>query len=301
MNFNKILKTIVILCVSISTVIAIARFCHRETQGFKLTKIQGNLCQDSFFIPQTQEDKKLLTTLFHQTFTFLGRGLQSFVFVSEDGEYVLKIFNNRYQQKIFLFSLLEHVPWIGPWAKERQNYFRTKLAKTWESYQLAFTEMKNQTGLIYVHLSETSHLPSQIQLVDKLNIVHCLNPNHLGFLIQKKAKLVFPALKEYVNQSDLDSAKQALSSLIDLFLWKWRHAILDNDPLIRTNYGFIGTQAIQIDVGPLSKASSPLEISQYREEIFRIMASLKCWLTENCPELTPFLDRELEQQLSFKG
>lgn len=72
--------------------IAAARFSHHATAGFRISKIQNNFFHVQEyghpFIPQGP-------------FTYLGRGLQSFAFVSEDGNYVLKIFNNHYQRTLF--------------------------------------------------------------------------------------------------------------------------------------------------------------------------------------------------------
>lgn len=299
MNFKNKLKPFLLICCCAISFIALARFCHRQTEGFRVSKIQPNLIDTSTLSTSNETDKEFLKQLFQQKFTFLGRGLQSFVFASEDGKYVLKIFNNRYQRKIFLFSLLSHFPVLGNWAGHRATYYQDKLLRTFNSYQIAFTEMHDQTGLIYTHLLPSNDLPDQVRIVDKLNICHPLNPNQMGFLIQKRAQLVFPALKEYIQKPDLEGAKQAISSLVGLFFWKWRHGILDNDPLIRTNYGFIDDQAIQIDVGPLSKETMISNKDLHQNEIQRITASLKFWLTENSPELLPFLDRELEQQLSL--
>jgi hypothetical protein len=296
---NKI-KPFLYFVVALVGIISLSRFCHRQTEGFRISKIQSN------FIPSlpkshSEEEKEFLNALLRQKFVFLGRGLQSFVFASEDGQYVIKVFNNRYQQKITLFSWLSHFPFLSHWAKERASYYQRKLTQTFNSYQIAMKEMKDQTGLIYTHLFPTLDLPSKLTLIDKINIAHTLNPNHLGFLVQKRATLVFPTLKEYIDNHDIDGAKSALASLLNLFFWKWDHAILDNDPLIRANYGFIDGKAVQIDVGPLSKAIDIPNKKFYQTEIHRITASLKFWLTENDPELARFLDQELQQHLSSEG
>ena len=99
------------------------------------------------------------------------------------------------------------------------------------------------------------------------------------------------------ESKDLDGAKQALASLIELFFWKNTHDIVDNDPLIRTNYGFLDGKAIQIDVGPLSKGKK--EPQEVHKEMLRTTESLKCWLNTHAPELIPALDRELEHHLSY--
>ncbi|MBS0604355.1 MAG: hypothetical protein JSS60_04865 [Verrucomicrobia bacterium] len=298
MNINPKVKKAVLASGFILAAICTARFCHHATRGFQLSKIQSNLYIEKPPVAANEKEAEFISSLFKQKFRYLGRGLQSFVFLSEDEEYVLKLFNNRYQKKIQLFSLLSSFPLVNHWASMRAQYFDEKLDKTFKSYQIAFSEMQDKTGLLYIHLEQTSNLPSHLTVVDPLNICHDIDPNKIGFLIQKKATQVYPALKEYLAQGDIEGAKRALSSLIELFFWKWRHAIADNDPLIRTNYGFVDGKAIQIDVGPLSKLASFQSLELQKEEIERITASLKFWLNENGPELIPFLDRELQQQLS---
>jgi hypothetical protein len=301
MHFKKIKKLLLISVCALISVIALSRFCHTQTAGFRVAKIRCNLMDTIAITNPPPKDTEFLNALFQQKFTYLGRGQQSFVFASEDGQYVLKVFNNRYQEKISLFSLLSHLPWMDHWAQERATYYQGKLAKTFNSYQLAFNEMKEQTGLIYAHLFPSSNIQSALVLTDKLNISHSLDANQLGFLVQKRATLVYPALKEYLYRRDLEGAKQTISSLVNLFFWKWQHSIADNDPLIRTNYGVIRGKVIQIDVGPLSKEMGPpLPAEEHRQEILHITASLKNWLTKNGPELIPYLDQELQQQLSSR-
>ncbi len=298
MRFRMKIRKILFVCLSLAALIGVARFCHHATHGFRLSKIRSNLIEQEAILPVAQDDKEFLTHLFQQKFHFLGRGLQSFVFESDDGKYVLKLFNNRYQTNIQLYSLLSHLPFLGSLASAKADYFSGKLLKTFKSYEIAFEEMQDKTGLLYIHLKPTQDLPQTLTIVDPLRISHTINPNQTGFLIQKKAILIYPALKDYVSRSDISAAKTALSSLVDLFFWKWDQGIADNDPLIRTNYGIIDGKAIQIDVGPLSKETVLLSKDQKTQQIRKITASLKFWLNENAPELAPYLDQELLQRLS---
>jgi len=294
---SKVAKRFLRIVGVLLAIFATARLCHHATRGFCLSKVQSNLCHSRD--TTTDQEAAFVDSLFAQKFHFLGRGLQSFVFLSEDGQYVLKLFNNRYQRKIHLFSLLSHLPLVSTWSQERVHYYQTKLAKTFASYTLAFDAMQEKTGLLYLHLRQTSHLTTPLTVEDPLHICHTLDPNHTGFLIQKKATLVYPTLTTYLEQRDMPAAQQALTSLIELFVWKGRHGIDDNDPLIRTNYGFIDGRAIQIDVGPLSRREKRQNVEEQKAEIEHITTSLKNWLNENAPELTPFLDLELHRQLSL--
>ncbi len=279
-------------CLCFLAIYATARGCHHATQGFSLNKIRGNLSslalnESSIPLPEIE-----------QKFYFLGKGKQSFAFVSEDGQTVLKFFNNRYAKKVKLFSLLFHFPLIGGWAEKRLHYFKDKQLKIEESYSLAFHQMQEQTAVLYVHLHPTQNLPKELIVVDPLNISHTLDLNTVGFLLQKKATLVYPALKHYIKANDREGAQEAIASLIKLFFWKREHAIADNDPLIRANYGFRGTTAVQIDVGPLSMREQKQDIKEFSTEIRKITSGLREWLIQNAPELTATLDKELEYQLS---
>lgn len=290
------IKTVFIVLVCVAAVIGIARFSHHATKGFRLSKVQFSSTNEDP-IACAEIDRQFIAALSHQKFHYLGRGLQSFVFESEDKQYVLKLFNNRYQRNISLLSLLSYFPPAEKWALAKMRYFQGKLEKTFHSYQIAFEEMKEKTGLLYAHLSPTTNLPSTFTIVDPLNICHEINLNQMGFLIQKKATLIYPALNEYLQNEDTEGAKKALASLVDLFFWKWDQGIADNDPLIRTNYGIAGGEVIQLDVGPLSRREAPMDLEEQRQEISKITASLKFWLNENAPQLAAYLDQELEQHL----
>lgn len=279
--------------------VAAARFCHHQTKGFRITKIQNNLDVGPCISPPlSNQEIDTIRSLFAYPFRYLGRGHQSFVFLSDDDTHVIKVFNNGHQRKIAFFQLLSYLPFFNHWANGKAQLFGSKLEKTFESYRIAFDEMKDKTGLLCIHLGRTDDLPP-LTLVDPLNISHRLDSNELGFLIQKKVKLAYPALEELIEAQDIARAKCALCSLLDLFIWKCRHGINDNDPLIRTNFGFLNDEVIQIDVGPLSKDFSSHDPERMREEIFRITASLKHWLLERSPELVVFLDQQMQERLSL--
>lgn len=272
--------------------IALARFCHHQTKGFRLSKITHNL-------PLSAEQQAIAgdepVNMLNQKFYFLSRGLQSFVFVSEDGEYVLKLFNNCHQQRYALYCFARRLtPFAPMWALQKQKKALEKIERTFNSYKIAFDLMQEQTALLYVHAASTTTLPSTLTLVDPLHIEHQINPNKIGFLIQKRVSLAYPTLQQFLDQGDLKSATQALHSLLQLFIWKHQHKIADSDPLIRTNYGFIGTQAIQLDVGPLSLETTPCSEEVFHQELVRITNSLNHFLQPRSQELANVLNQHLQ-------
>ena len=300
MKYSVKFKPVIVLVLSTAIFVTIGRFCHKQTHGFSLSKVQTDLAQFPNNLSSTAEGLALVKELLQRPFRYLGRGLQSFVFISEDGAYVLKLFNNRYQRKISQYTFFSHLPFLKKWTQEYAAYYHNQQDKVLKSYEIAYQEMRAQTGLIYVHLGLSQDLPATLTIFDPLNIKHSLNPNHIGFIIQKKAELVYPTFTRLVAHQDMSGAKRAISSLLDLIVWKFQHGIRDNDPLIRTNFGFIDQSAVQIDVGPLSKDPSIVDPYLMSKEIMRITASLKSWLDDNnCPELINHLDQELQKRLSF--
>lgn len=292
-------KRFLLSCLVVLLCIGAARFCHHQTKGFRLTKIQNNLdIGPALSRPLSENDLQLIRSLFAYPFHYLGRGKQSFAFASDDGVHVIKIFNNENKRKTTWWLLVSQLPFLREWAGLKSLLWKTKWEKAFESYRIAFDEMKDKTGLVYIHLNQTEELPP-LTLIDPLRICHRIDSNSLGFLIQKKAKLVYAALDEMIQAHDRVKAERAIIGLIDLCLWKCRQGIHDNDPLIRTNFGILDDEVIQIDVGPLSKDFSTHDPDHIRKEIFRITASLKNWLNEHSPELAVFLDQQLEERLCF--
>jgi hypothetical protein len=283
MRWNRLF----ILITAVLLIWALARFCHYQTAGFQICKIQNNFSPTKCFEFHPLES----FDAFNQKFFYLGRGKQSFAFVSQDQKYVLKLFNNGPQRTIAFLRYL-------PFCDEKKEKLLDLLKKTFQSYEIAFQELKEETGLISLHLSPTFHLQKKVTLVDKLGIEHCIDLDKTGFLLQKKATLVYPKLLEFKREEDLTSAQKAIEDLLDLLILKCTKGISDSDPLIRTNFGFIGNKAVQIDVGPFARDPQVVKLENYKDEMIRITTSLKIWINSNYPELSSYIETQLAERLN---
>jgi hypothetical protein len=274
-----------------------ARFCHRETQGFRMSKVTANFSSNANWeiLPLPEKEQEIVDGILDQKFTYLGRGFQSFVFLSEDQKYVLKLFNNAYQWRLTLLNTLPSFPLWEEWQQEKIHKIQRKLEKTFGSYKIAFEELKELTGLLYLHLDQTHPLHKKLTILDKLGIGHTIDLDSTAFLLQKKADLVYPKIDSLMQAKQLSEAKNALSSLLTLITARCKKGIGDSDALIRTNFGFLENQAVQIDVGPFSKDPDIQNPEVYLKEIGRITMSLKHWLENNHPELVPHLLEKLEE------
>lgn len=263
-----------------------ARFCHHKTKGFRIAKIENNTsCLPQTSLPFPSEYKELL----NQKFCYLGRGLQSFSFVSEDGETVLKIFNNRYQKRL---------QWLRVFpSKEKEEYNKKKWALSFTSYELAYERLKKETALLYFHPSKSTDCP-KVRLIDPIGIEHPIDLNNHGFALQKKVTMAYPYFSSLAKAKEYDRAEIAFASLFSLLKGKMEQGIDDKDPLIRTNFGFYNDSAVQVDIGPFSLDSSMQDPEKQREELIRISTPLRHFLESEYPDLLPSFYKALH---SFSG
>src|SRR5579871_1274024 len=75
-----------------------ARFCLQKTDRFMISKITSNRPYDPLFevTGQSGEAESEVRRALSQKYTYLAAGGQAFVFLSEDGNYVIKFFKQRH-------------------------------------------------------------------------------------------------------------------------------------------------------------------------------------------------------------
>jgi hypothetical protein len=231
-----------------------------------------------------------LNAIFSQPFTYLGEGHQCIAFVSEN--YVLK------------FPLLR--PHATPWwqglpflAKKYQDLHThriyKKLKKDSVRYFLVLDALQAETGLVYVHLNRTSTLNTKVQVTDKQGLSHTIDLDQVEFVLQKKAQLVYPALQTWMGQGHIHQAKEGLSNLVKLLCKRFQKGIEDPEQCLEGNFGFIGTEAIQIDFGHLRKKETPVDPILEKKKIKNLLTPLKQQLALDYPELSHYLEELLQR------
>jgi hypothetical protein len=190
-------------------------FADLATWGFTIGRLHANQSLG----PSIGLDPHLILK---QKFTLQAQGGQSYVFVSEDGNIVLKFFKEMPR------------PWI-PFSKYREKKL-TKLLRTLSGYRLAFERLPQETGLLTLHFSPTpSPLPAI--LVDRLAIEHCVDLSSVYFVLQKRA-------------APLDSFSEETLAKVTTLLKKRACAhIADHDPRLHDNLGWIDGQLVFVDPG----------------------------------------------------
>jgi hypothetical protein len=285
------MKTIFKVLISLIIFVGIDRFCHEQTGTFCLHKITLNRPEDPVWETPalSPAENAQIEKILSQPFTFLGHGNECFAFLSEDQTVVLKCFKLQFLRPAYLKEMLQSSPL--EWKSTFINARVQRLARTFDSLKIASDTLKEETGMLYVHLTPTKHLKAPLVLVDKLGIKHSLDPNQIKFVLQKKADLLYPKISTWIKQGEIDKAQDCVASLVQLIAKRAEKQIADRDANIRTNFGCIGQTAIEIDIGSFS---TPVETElDPNEEVRYIMTPLWLWAEKEHPELLPYLTQLL--------
>ncbi|MBY0529954.1 MAG: hypothetical protein K2P51_07160 [Rhabdochlamydiaceae bacterium] len=258
----------------------IDRFCHRQTGGFALTKIHSDrpFNPEWEVAPPTPAEEAEIERALSQPYRFFSYGGQSYVFLSEDGKTVLKFFKHHHMRPIPLFR-------------------EDKLPSFFTSCTLAYRYFKERTALLALHLNKTTHLNKTVTLIDKLNIAHQIDLDRVDFALQRRAELPYRRFLRLKKEKNLEAAEKSLHSLLELIALRCQKGIYDRDPNIRRNCGFLGDNAIELDLGSYTYDPLVATPAATREILVAQTRKLKHWIQKSYPELLPYFEMQLSAML----
>ena len=284
-------KTALIALIAVGC-IALQKFCRSKTDGFAMYKIQSALKYDPQFEtdPIAEDEKQRLDAILDQPYYYLGKGAQCYAFVSEDGQSVLKFFRLYHLRVPSWFEKMPLPSFLHSYRQAKVNKKYGEFFRDFLSYKIASDHLKEETGLVFVHLNKTSTLKKKVTLYDKIFVKHIVDLDQMEFLIQKKADLFYPAVEKMIGSGDLDSARRVLSQLVSYLAKRSEMGFYDKDPDINTNFGVFQGQTIQIDVGRFRPDETRISSSVYVDDIRRVTDNLKQWLETKESSLATFLE-----------
>lgn len=235
---------------------------HNKILGFSIVKISSNLTYNPAWKIQ-EPSRQELEQIFSQPYFYLKSGTQSYAFVSRDGKYILKFFKFKHLKPHF-------------WDRIRPEKVRKKqrnLEQLFSAYKLAYDAMKEDAGLIYIHLNKTSHLKKKIQVADKHQRVFWIDLDQTEFCIQEKAELIFHRFDTLLKNHKHHALCLAIQEMKNLIERRSQKGLSDDDHGVTNNFGFVGDRAIQIDIGRIHRAK---ESDDYE----RISKRMDQWLQD---------------------
>jgi hypothetical protein len=234
--------------------------CGKEP-GFSLSKMTASLPYREKW--EAEIPKELLEEACRQKFHFFSAGYQSYAFISEDERIIIKFFRMK-RLSATLWNRLIH--------PKRAKANQENLELIFNGYKLAYEEMRQDAGLLCIHLNQTKDLCKKLTIVDQGGKEHRIDLDTVYFVVQEKAEPLFSYLHKRVgDRAELNRAVEAFLALV-----KRRHArgIADDDQGIAENYGFVDGRPIQFDIGRIHKGS-------FEGEYEEILRRLHWWMHLN--------------------
>jgi hypothetical protein len=265
------------------------------TDGFSIGNITSHYRDEPRWQVHTltSEENQEVDKALQQNYHYLAKGHQAYVFISEDGNYVIK-FPKFHRNRIKPW--LKYLPLpaaFEPYRQGRIDFKNARMDAVLESWKTAFDELQEENGLLLVHINSTSGLYPLLQIEDKIGFKHDLNLDKMTFLIQKKAQLVCPTIDETMARHDLNAAKKQIDALVDLFRGEYRRGLAETDNRMVRNTGFINGKAMHIDLGRFVVDDRFKDEKVQHTEILKKTSELRDWLAEHYPALATYLDKAL--------
>ncbi|PIS02230.1 MAG: hypothetical protein COT85_06775 [Chlamydiae bacterium CG10_big_fil_rev_8_21_14_0_10_42_34] len=275
---KKLITLLFLIALSIST----AKGLHFLKDGFSVRRIHSlNIYTQENW---NSEIEKILA----QPFRYVGRGRQCFAFESHDQKYVLKLpRTDIYKTPLWVRSL--------PLKKTRralEKRHNDKKQFFLKSLAIARDELKDQTGLITVHLGQ-SPSREKLTLIDQLNCKHTLILGKTSFILQKKWPLLMQSFSQALENNEIDQAKKILDALTDAIIARSEKGIFNKDPSFLRNYGFDGEKAYSIDIGTFCKKEELDPLQAPQKSIDYSTGPIRDWLAKTSPEMLSYLNEKL--------
>lgn len=273
--------------------IVVAIFYQHITDGFSVWQITSSLSQHTskYDVPYEEEDISKAKDILSQPFYYLGKGVQSYAFSSEDGKYVLKFFKQKHLRQ---FGWLNKVPMpllLQIINENKIERHAKKADKLFFSYKLAYEKMREESGIILLHLNHGKELNKDVVIFDKLGFKHHIDINNYEFLIQKKGV----TLKELIKTLKTpDEFLVYVNQIIDLLFLRYNKCIADMDYssfLINIAFDVDGLRAIYIDTGKLCPDDSLICEDVRMQDLKARLDNLHDWTEINCPEFLSALEK----------
>lgn len=266
------------------------------SDGFSIVKIENTFPNEpEWQLPAPSgKAQKTIATICDQPFYYLGKGSQAYAFLSEDKKYVLKLFKCYHLSPVTWLEKLPLPDSLSSWKNDTIYKRQKKIDDTLKSYKLAATSLVDECGLIAMEILPTPEFHQSVSIIDKLGRSRTINLGNYGFIIQKRADLVYTSLSSWIDKGEIENAKTALSSLVRLIVKRSKKGIQDSDPDLHKNAGLIGTSAIFIDLGSFHANPEAKRSETYIKDLQKITNNLRMWLEKQSPELARHLENEIQ-------
>lgn len=270
--------------------VALSWIAYKQTDNFSLSMIEGPLPLEKSEGGVPSIDRVLM-----QPYRYLGKGRQSFVFESEDGKWVLKFFNQKYFR----------TPWYAefdwPFFSQQRMREVSKRSQRREfylnSYSIAARELKEETGIVYLHLAPEKFDLPKVQITDKAGRKFEIDLNKISFVLQKKGVPLYSAFDAAFAQGGEMGLYRFLDLFLDSVALRIAKKIGDADHDVEHNWAVSEGKVFHLDPGRFYIDENLLEPPNLKHEWWRATHCLIKWLALHYPGADLYLKRKIEANI----
>ena len=261
---------------------------NQVTDGFSLRQMTSSLptCPQ-FEVGLSPEKTACLQAMLDQSFHYIGKGCQFYVFASEDNKFVIKFLKHKHLRPFTWLNSLPMPQKLRQLSDAKIERRKQRVERLFSSCKLAYEKMPEETGLLSIHLNRIPTLTKQIVLIDKLGCKHAIELDEYEYVIQKKAVLVQDVFS-HIEESEVVGKVQLL---VDLVLSRCQKGICDRDRSFVQNVAFSPEEdkALFIDIGQFYEDSDMFLEESQAKDLTKRLGNLRFWTERHFPQLAPHI------------
>lgn len=265
--------------------------------NFHFYEIESNLANDVKWevAPLGVAEQQEVDLRLNQPFYYFGSGGQSIAFLGEDNKTVLKFFKHGHLRPQLLLKLVPLPKFLEMWRLRTLLKTERNLTPIFESVLLAYRELKEETGILYLHLNKRQKQHPTVKLIDSTGYVHFLDLNGTEFLVQNRAECLLEHIDALMVQNEFVQAEKTIDTLLNSLASLMQRGIGTSDPALRRNVGFYNDQLLFFDIGSFIRDPELKkgEIAYY--EIVQKTKRLSRWLKKHHPSLYTYFISEVSR------
>lgn len=304
MGIRKKSRWPLILGVVALGIFGLFRLYYTLTDDFRIANITHEIpFHQEWEIPAlTSEQRAKFDQIVDQGFSYLGKGAQSYVFLSDDGKYVLKFFKFKHLKPSPFYNLIPHIGPLAQFHDREEKRKKQKLESVFMGYRLAYETHRQESGLFLIHFNKTKDLNKIVTIHDKIGLTNQIPLDDVVFIIQERGETLRTTLNNLLKKDQVSLAKQRIGQIFDLYISEYQKGIYDRDHGVMHNTGFVGENPLHLDIGKLSKDDHLKDPKVYRQDFDLIFHKISLWLSTNYSKQYPEMLEDMQAKyVTFFG
>ena len=283
----------------------LGRVYYRATDDFRIGNMTHELENRTEWdaAPLSSEELTKVQQILKQPYSYLGKGAQSYAFLSEDGNYVLKFFKFKHLRQAEWVSWIPSIPPFSKWVEEDRERKENKLISVFDGYMIAYNEHRKESGIIYLHFNKTQNLFGNVTVTDKLGLTRQIDLDQVMFILQRKVRPMRGVIIQLLNDGKPAEAIAMINKTFDLYMDEYQKGIYDRDHGVMHNTDYLTLDngdvvAVHLDVGKMSREPEMKNVDTFAPDLEKVARKIDAWTALNYPKYYPEISQAMEARLS---